>query len=70
MNLRIRSRRLDLHEITNNDHQYSYVVQVFNESNTVIDARVAYGIVHRTAVTRELIVKHGSQYIVKIEHEE
>ena len=70
MNLRIRSRRLDLHEITNDDHQYSYVVQVFSENNTVIDARVAYGIVHRTAVTRELIVKHGSQYIVKIEHEE
>ena len=68
MNLKIRSQRLDLHEITNTDHQYSYIVEVLNASREVIDMKMAYGIIDRTAVTRQLIAKYGSQYIVNVEH--
>ena len=68
MNLKIRSQRLVLHEITNTDHQYSYIVEVLNANREVIDMKIAYGIIDRTAVTRQLIVKHGSQYIVNVEH--
>ena len=68
MNLRIRSQRLEIYEITNMDHQYSYIVEVLDESRNVIDAKVAYGIIDRTAVTRAMIAKHGAHYIVNIEH--
>lgn len=68
MNLIIRSHRLDLYEITNMDHQYAYVVDVVNESGQKIDSKVAYGLTDRTMVTRSMIAKHGSEYIVKIEH--
>jgi hypothetical protein len=50
------------------DHQYSYIVEVLDESRNVIDAKVAYGIIDRTAVTRAMIAKHGAHYIVNIEH--
>ena len=68
MNLKIRSQRLDLHEITNTDHQYSYIVEVLDATRKVIDAKIAYGVLDRTAVTRAMIAKHGAQYIVNIEH--
>ena len=68
MNWKITSKIIDVAEIAHNDTQNIYLVYV-NDGINNIEAREAYGIDHRTEVTREFIKKY-SNYIDKIEHEE
>ena len=68
MNWKITSKIIDVAEIANNDTQNIYLVYV-NDGVNNIEAKQAYGIDHRTEVTREFIKKY-SNYIDKIEHEE
>ena len=69
MKWRIESYKTDVAEISSNDHQNIYTVNLLNESNDVISSAEAYGRNHRTTVTKAMIAKHG-QYITKIEHNE
>jgi len=68
MNWKITSKIIDVAEIAPNDTQNIYLVYV-NDGISNIEAREAYGIEHRSKVTKEFIKKYG-QYIDKIEHEE
>tara|TARA_Y100000593_G_C4311268_1_gene338470 strand:- start:725 stop:862 length:138 start_codon:yes stop_codon:yes gene_type:complete len=45
-------------------------VYVQDDLGNAIEAKEAYGISHRTEVTKEFINKYHEQGIVKIEHEE
>jgi hypothetical protein len=56
--------------LSQTDHQGIYLVYVRDGVGNNIEAKEAYGINHRTEVTKELIEKYQSQGIVKIEHEE
>ena len=69
MKWRIESYKTDVAEISSNDHQNIYTVNLLNEFNDVISSMEAYGDIHRTTVTKAMIARHG-QYITKIEHNE
>ena len=69
MKWRIESYKSDVAEISSNDHQNIYTINLLNEFNDVISSEEAYGENHRTEVTKAMIAKHG-QYITKIEHNE
>tara|TARA_A100001201_G_scaffold16973_2_gene19880 strand:+ start:1779 stop:1949 length:171 start_codon:yes stop_codon:yes gene_type:complete len=56
--------------LSQTDHQPIYLVYVRDGVGNNIEAKEAYGINHRTEVTKEFIEKYQSQGIVKIEHEE
>ena len=68
MNWKITSKIIDTAEIAHNDTQNIYLVYV-NDGINNIEAKEAYGIDHRTEVTKEFIKKY-STYIDKIEHED
>ena len=69
MNWRIESHPIDVAEISENDHQNIYLVNIIDEGGRPIEARQAYGKEHRGEVTRKLIAKYN-EYITKIEHTE
>jgi len=56
--------------LSQTDHQNIYLVYVRDGVGNNIEAKEAYGINHRTEVTKEFIHKYESQGILKIEHEE
>tara|TARA_R100001377_G_scaffold46270_1_gene26538 strand:- start:777 stop:947 length:171 start_codon:yes stop_codon:yes gene_type:complete len=56
--------------LSQTNHQDIYIVYVRDGVGNNIEAKQAYGIGHRTQVTKEFIHKYGSQGIDKIEHEE
>jgi len=70
MSWKIVSKIIDTYEITPTDTQQEYIVYVQDEVGTNIAAKSAYGINHRTTVTKELISEYGHNGIVKIDHEE
>ena len=51
------------------DHQNIYLVYVQDGNGNNIVAEEAYGINHRTEITKKLLEKYGT-YIDKVEHEE
>ena len=69
MNWTIESHPIDVAEISRNDHQNIYLVNILDDNGRPIEAREAYGQEHRGEVTKELISKYN-QYITKIEHSE
>tara|TARA_R100001443_G_scaffold78215_1_gene85557 strand:+ start:580 stop:822 length:243 start_codon:yes stop_codon:yes gene_type:complete len=68
-NWKIESKLIDTYEISPTDTQHEYLVYVKDGANQSIEARTAFGIAHRTEVTKELLSKYGA-YVDKIEHEE
>jgi hypothetical protein len=56
-------------ELSQTDHQNIYLVYVQDGNGNNIAAEEAYGIGHRSEVTKKLINEYG-QYIDKIEHED
>tara|TARA_R100000315_G_C5191534_1_gene111749 strand:- start:4 stop:174 length:171 start_codon:yes stop_codon:yes gene_type:complete len=56
--------------LSQTDHQPIYLVYVRDGIGNNIEAREAYGLDHRTEVTKEFIEKYRSQGIDKIEHED
>ncbi len=70
MNWRIVSKPTDVAELSQTDHQNIYLVYVQDDIGNNIEAKVAYGISHRTEVTKEFIYKYQAYGIVKIEHQE
>jgi len=70
MNWRIVSKPTDVAELSQTDHQDIYLVYVQDDIGNNIEAKVAYGTSHRTAVTKEFIYKYKAYGIVKIEHQE
>lgn len=70
MNWRIVSKPTDVAELSQTDHQNIYLVYVQDDIGNNIEAKVAYGIDHRTEVTKEFIYKYQAYGIVKIEHQE
>ena len=70
MDWKIISKQIDTAEISQTDHQPIYLVYVRDGVGNNIEAKEAYGIDHRTAVTKEFALKYQDQGIVKIEHEE
>ena len=70
MNWKIVSKVMDVAELSQTDHQNIYLVYVRDGAGNNIEAKEAYGINHRTEVTKEFIEKYQDQGIVKIEHEE
>jgi hypothetical protein len=63
------SRILDVAELSQTDHQNIYLVYVRDGNGNNIAAEEAYGINHRTEVTKKLLEEYG-EYIDKIEHED
>jgi hypothetical protein len=70
MDWKIISKLIDVAELSQTDHQNIYLVYVRDGVGNNIEAKEAYGINHRTEVTKEFIHKYESQGILKIEHEE
>ena len=70
MDWKIISKPIDVAELSQTDHQTIYLVYVRDNVGNNIEAKEAYGLGHRTEVTKEFIQKYESQGIVKIEHEE
>jgi len=70
MDWKIISKKIDTAEISQTNHQSIYLVYVRDGVGNNIEAKEAYGVEHRTAVTKELALKYQSHGIVKIEHEE
>ncbi len=70
MNWKIISKQIDTAELSQTDHQTIYLVYVRDGIGNNIEAKEAYGLNHRTEVTKEFIHKYQDQGIVKIEHEE
>ena len=66
---KIISRVLDVAELSQTDHQNIYLVYVQDGNGNNIAAEEAYGLNHRTDVTKKLLDKYGA-YIDKIEHED
>jgi len=60
---------LDVAELSQTDHQNIYLVYVQDGNGNNIAAEEAYGINHRTEVTKDLLDKYGV-YVDKIEHED
>tara|TARA_R100000541_G_scaffold41311_3_gene48766 strand:- start:24907 stop:25077 length:171 start_codon:yes stop_codon:yes gene_type:complete len=56
--------------LSQTDHQDIYLVYVQDDNGDNIEAKVAYGIGHRTEVTKEFIHKYQAYGINKIEHQE
>ena len=63
------SKILDVAELSQTDHQNIYLVYVQDGNGNNIVAEEAYGINHRTEITKKLLEKYGT-YIDKVEHEE
>jgi hypothetical protein len=55
--------------LSQTDHQPIFLVYVRDGIGNNIEAKEAYGINHRTEVTKEFIQKYQAQGILKIEHE-
>jgi len=70
MDWKIISKQIDTAELSQTDHVAIYLVYVRDGIGNNIEAKEAYGINHRTEVTKEFIEKYQDQGIVKIEHEE
>ena len=70
MDWKIISKPIDVAELSQTDHCTIYLVYVRDGIGNNIEAKEAYGIEHRTEVTKEFIEKYKSQGIDKIEHEE
>ena len=70
MNWKIVSKKTDVAEVSQTDHQDIYLVYVQDDNGDNIEAKVAYGIGHRTEVTKEFIHKYQAYGINKIEHQE
>ena len=70
MDWKIISKIIDVAELSQTDHQNIYLVYVQDGVGNNIEAKEAYGVSHRTQVTKEFIKKYESQGINKIEHEE
>ena len=66
---KIVSRISDVAELSQTDHQNIYLVYVQDGNGNNIAAEEAYGLNHRTDVTKKLLDKYGA-YIDKIEHED
>jgi len=66
---KITSKILDVAELSQTDHQNIYLVYVQDGNGNNIAAEEAYGINHRTEVTKDLLDKYGV-YVDKIEHED
>ena len=69
MSWKIISKPIDVAELSQTDHQNIYLVYVQDGIGNNIAAEEAYGINHRTEVTKKLLETYG-QYIDKIEHED
>ena len=69
MNWTIESHPIDVAEIGPNDHQYIYLVTIFDDNRRAIEAAEAYGKEHRGQITKKFIGKYNA-YITKIEHSE
>ena len=67
MNWTIESYKTDVAEISSNDHQNIYIVNVLDENNKIVAAKEAYGDENFNLVVRQMIAQYG-QYIAKIEH--
>jgi len=70
MDWKIVSKKIDTAEISHNDHQDIFIVYVRDGLGNNIEASEAYGIDHRTEVTKAFVMKYQDQGIDKIEHEE
>ena len=70
MSWKIISKPIDVAEIAATDTQTIYLVYIRDAKGNNIEAKQAYGVADRTAVTKEFIQRYGSQHILKIEHEE
>jgi len=70
MNWKIVSKIVDVAELSQTDHQNIYIVYVQDGKGQNIVAKEAYGLEHRTQVTRDLINEYGHYGIDKIEHED
>ena len=70
MDWKIVSKKIDTAEISHNDHQDIFIVYVKDGIDNNIEAAEAYGIDHRTEVTKAFIMKYQDQGIDKIEHED
>ena len=70
MDWKIVSKQIATAELSQTDHQPIYLVYVRDGVGNNIEAREAYGLDHRTEVTKALAKKYLDQGIVKIEHEE
>ena len=60
---------MDVAELSQTDHQNIYLVYVRDGNGNNIAAEEAYGLNHRTEITKKLLEKYGT-YIDKVEHEE
>ena len=56
-------------ELSQTDHQNIYLVYVQDGTGNNIAAEEAYGLEHRTEVTKKLLETYGA-YVDKIEHED
>ena len=56
-------------ELSQTDHVNIYLVYVQDGTGNNIAAEEAYGLEHRTEVTKKLLETYG-QYVDKIEHED
>jgi len=70
MNWKIVSKIADVAELSQTDHQNIYIVYVKDGNGQNIIAKEAYGLTHRTQVTKELLSEYGQYGIDKIEHED
>ena len=70
MDWRIVSRPTDVAELSLTDHQNIYLVYVQDDLGNNIEAKIAYGLDHRTEVTKEFIYKYQAYGILKVEHQE
>jgi hypothetical protein len=66
---KIVSRISDVAELSQTDHVNIYLVYVRDGNGNNIAAEEAYGLEHRTEVTKKLLNKYGA-YIDKVEHED
>ena len=66
---KITSRISDVAELSQIDHVNIYLVYVQDGNGNNIAAEEAYGMNHRTEVTKKLLEQYGA-YIDKIEHED
>jgi hypothetical protein len=65
---KIISQPTDSYELNHDMIDHEYLVSVIDARGRTVMAEHAYGIPHRTQITRKFISLYGS-YIVKIEHQ-
>jgi hypothetical protein len=70
MDWKIISKKIDTAELSQTDHQDIFLVYVKDGAGNNIEAAEAYGIEHRTEVTKAFVLKYQDQGIDKIEHED